>query len=307
MPEVAGRPVEAIEFVSSTTVTIKMALMRSLMCLVVGISVSACVSSAQNAEKADGLRVVVRQDRGELDDFEVKIPDALVEIEMIGIPAGSISITTPEGPRSVDVGPFWISKTEIPWEIYDLYAFGKPTPEEQTGPDAFLRPSRPYGAPDRGFGHRGYAAISMSYIAAEEFARWLSVTTGKNFRLPTEAEWEYACRAGRTEDVPPEEIEEYAWFWDNAFDKTQRIGKLHGNDWELKDMLGNAAEWCWSVDGDPLACGGSYKDKVEGIGCGARLVPTPKWQETDPQIPKSIFWLTDAPFVGFRVVSDDTE
>jgi formylglycine-generating enzyme required for sulfatase activity len=270
---------------------------RSLVSLWVVLLVPACVSVAQPE-----VRKVVVRGESELEDYEEKFPDALVEIEMIGVPPGSITIPTPEGMKTVDVGPFWISKTEIPWDIFDLYAFGTPAPNEGMGEDAFLRPSRPYGAPDRGYGHRGFAAISMSYIAAEEFTTWLSLETGNRYRIPTEAEWEYACRAGRNDEIPAEELEEHAWFWDNAFDTTQPIGKLHGNEWELKDMLGNAAEWCWSLDGDPLACGGSFRDKSDEIGCSARKIPTARWQETDPQIPKSIFWLTDAPFMGFRVV-----
>lgn len=238
----------------------------------------------------------------DLEPFEEKVDEALVEIEMIPIPPGSIVVESEAGNQEVDVGPFWMGRTEIPWDLFDVYAFGTDQPDEAGSEDAILRPSRPYGAPDRGFGHRGYAAISMTYLVAQEFAEWLSFRTGRNYRIPTEAEWEYACRAGRVDSIPEDEIAEHAWYWDNAFDETHPIGELEANAFGLHDMIGNAAEWCVGLDGEPLACGGSYADKFDEIGCSARKQPSPKWQETDPQIPKSRFWLTDGPFMGFRVI-----
>ena len=226
--------------------------------------------------------------------------EAPAELDMIPVPAGSVSLHG----EDVAVGPFWMSETEVPWDIFDIYAFGT---DEDAGAggsdDALLRPSKPYGAPDRGYGHRGYAAISMTYLVAESFAQWLSVRTGKTYRLPTEAEWEYACLA----DAPPvsaAELDEYAWRWDNAFDAAQPVGSLAPNAFGLYDMIGNAAEWCAGPEGAPLACGGSFMDKAEDVGCAARKTPSPKWQETDPQIPKSRFWLTDGPFMGFRVLRE---
>lgn len=252
------------------------------------------------AQKAS--QVVVNEEQLDLEPYQEKVEAALVAVDMIPVAPGSITIQTAEGPKEVEIAPFWISKTEIPWDLFDPYAFGSAAPDEATGQDAILRPSHPYGAPDRGFGHRGYAAISMSYLTAQEFAKWLSVKTGKNYRLPTEAEWEYACRAGREEEIAEAELEKYAWYWDNALDKTHPIGELEPNAFGLHDMMGNAAEWCTGLDGEPLACGGSFVNKADEVGCSARMEPSPKWQETDPQIPKSRFWLKDAPFMGFRVI-----
>ncbi len=238
----------------------------------------------------------------DLEPFHEAVDEALVEVDMIPIPPGSITVEGAAGSERVEVAPFWMSRHEIPWELFDVYAFGEDQPEQDEDGDAILRPSRPYGAPDRGFGHRGYATISMTYLVAVEFAQWLSTVTGKNYRLPTEAEWEYACRAGRNEPIAEDELADVAWYWDNAFDETHPIGELAPNAFGLHDMIGNAAEWCVGLDGAPLACGGSFMDKAEDVGCAARKTPSPKWQETDPQIPKSRFWLTDGPFMGFRIV-----
>ena len=275
--------------------------MRVVIAGIVCVAFSACASSsAQTQDLPDepAPAVIVDEDATALEPYQVAIEDAIVEVDMIPVPPGSIAV---EG-EQVDVGPFWISRTEIPWDIFDVYAFGSTDGDEAEGEDAVLRPSKPYGAPDRGYGHRGYAAISMSYIVAEEFAQWLSLRTGDEYRVPTEAEWEFACRAGRTEPLAAEELEKHAWYWDNAFDKTHPIAELEPNEFGLHDMIGNAAEWCTGLDGEPLACGGSFMNKIEEVGCSARMEPSPKWQETDPQIPKSEFWLTDGPFMGFRVI-----
>lgn len=251
---------------------------------------------------AASSQVVVREDELDLEPYQLEFERSLVDVDMIPIPAGSITMETEGGPKTVDVGPFWISRTEVPWELFDMYAFGDDAEDELPDSVIIVRPSKPYGAPDRGFGHRGYAAISMSYVVALEFSRWLSTMTGEEYRIPTEAEWEYACRAGSEDPIPQEELEEHAWYWDNAFDETHAIAELAPNAFGLHDMLGNAAEWCTGLDGEGVACGGHYMSKAGDVHCGARLTPSPKWQETDPQIPKSMFWLTDGPFMGFRII-----
>ena len=149
----------------------------------------------------------------------------------------------------------------------------------------------------------------MTYHAAEQYCHWLSAKTGKRYRLPTEAEWEYACRAGMSgrssASHPPSDLSKYAWTWENADDKTHPVATREPNAWGLDDMLGNVAEWCLGTDRKPVVRGGSYNDRAANVTCSARQLPTPAWDATDPQNPKSQWWLADAPFVGFRIVREE--
>jgi formylglycine-generating enzyme required for sulfatase activity len=246
--------------------------------------------------------------------FVQLIPGTLVQFEMRRVPGGKLVMNDPDKPgatRTVEVKPFYIGKTEVTWDEYDIYTFRLDLTEEQKaqGFDAASRPSKPYGAPDRGFGHQGYAALAMTNTAAEGYCKWLSQKTGRKYRLPTEAEWEWACRAGGPE-VPGTDkalLEKAAWYWDNADDKTHPVGSKAPNAWGLHDMLGNVAEWCagMSQDGLPVVRGGSYDDAAQKISSASRAPQTPAWNMTDPQNPKSKWWLANAPFVGFRVVCDE--
>mgnify|MGYP002379246713 CR=1 FL=1 len=220
---------------------------------------------------------------------------------MIQIPAGTISIRGKE----VAVMPFWIGETEVTWDVFDIYAYRMDlTPDQNAmGVDAQSRPSKPYGAADRGYGHAGYAALGMTFHAAESFCVWLSKKTGQKYRLPTEAEWEYAARAGATTD--PEKLDDWAWYWTNADDKAQPVGKKQVNGWGLFDVLGNVMEWVVGLDGKPVAAGGSFMDKKKDVGFAVRQTQTPKWQDRDAQRPRSKWWLSDGPFVGFRVVREN--
>jgi formylglycine-generating enzyme required for sulfatase activity len=148
--------------------------------------------------------------------------------------------------------------------------------------------------------------------------------------LPTEAEWEYACRAGTTTAYScgndPGQLGNYAWYVDNA-EKPQPVGKKKANPWGLHDMHGNVSEWCLDryvpdiyttlakqkVVHSPVvlptakeypyvARGGSWDDDAERLRSAARLVSNPEWSVQDPQRPQSIWWHTDATFVGFRIV-----
>lgn len=234
--------------------------------------------------------------------YSEKIPDSLASIDMVPIPGGEIVLPDSKRPGSkvtIKIEPFWISATEITWDCYDAYALWRePAENAPSGVDAVARPSRPYGDVDRGFGHAGYPVISVTYHAAEQFCRWLSAKTGRTYRLPTEAEWEYACRAGSPEPGP-KELEKYAWF---AKDKTSPVRSKLPNAWGLYDTIGNAAEWCTDLAGKPVACGGAFKDPASKVGAGARLYQDDSWQANDPQTPKSKWWLSDGEFVGFRVV-----
>ena len=239
--------------------------------------------------------------------FVATIPGTAVTFEMRPLPAGQITIadsSLPEGKRLVAINPIWIGKTEVTWDEYDLYAFQLEGNAQTGALDAVSRPSKPYGAPDRGFGHKGYAALGVTFHAAQEYCRWLSAKSGRKYRLPTEAEWEYACRAGDLGQFAKEKLAQCAWHWDNAEDKTHPVATKASNAYGLHDMLGNAAEWVSSRNGTPLAAGGSFKSKAAQLDFGTRARQSPSWNMTDPQMPKSKWWLSDAAFVGFRVVCE---
>jgi formylglycine-generating enzyme required for sulfatase activity len=181
-------------------------------------------------------------------------------------------------------------------------------------------------------GKGDYPAICMTQHAARVFCQWLSVKTGRYYRLPTEAEWEYACRGGTAtaysfgDDTA--DIDEYAWYFDNSDDTYQRVGKKKPNPWGLHDMHGNVAEWVldqydaayYGRDGntlDPLNVptkiyprvvrGGGWDDDPEMLRSAVREGSSDEWKDQDPQIPRSIWYHTDALGVGFRVVRPLTE
>ncbi|MFQ5655347.1 MAG: formylglycine-generating enzyme family protein, partial [Planctomycetota bacterium] len=234
--------------------------------------------------------------------YEETIAGTKVKLRMVPVPPAPGSAA----------GGFWISATELPWEAYDPFVYGtgaaQRREEDAAGADAISRPSKPYIPPDHGFGHDGYPAICISFHGAREFCRWLSAKTGQRYRLPAEDEWEHACRAGTKTSYSfgddPGRLAEHAWFRGNADHKTHAVAKKMPNPWGLFDMHGNVAEWCVGADGKPVARGGSYRDKPEGLRCDRRLLPSKRWQASDPQIPKSRWWLSDAPFIGFRIVRE---
>ena len=257
---------------------------------------------------AVAMPIIARADAPKrLEPFTQQIPETLVKFEMVPITVKPIEPGPGGSTPDVPAKSFWIGKHEVTWDMFDVWAFQLDLTEKQRaeGVDAKSRPSKPYGAPDRGFGHAGYPALAMSYHSAELYCKWLSAKTGRKFRLPTEAEWEYACMAGEPDTAADAaKLDKVAWYWDNSDDKTHPVGKKEANEWGLFDMLGNAAEYIVGNDGKPMACGGSYDDKAEDVTCGARKSQNPDWNSTDPQNPKSKWWLSDGPFVSFRIVCE---
>src|SRR5262249_11002844 len=124
-----------------------------------------------------------------LEPFTQTLPESVVKIRMIPIPGGTVKI----GTKAVTVKPFWMARTETPWEASDVFrASGRPSPaydQTEFAVDAIARPSKSYILPDLGWGHNGYPAINVSFLSAEMFCRWLASATKKKYRLPTEAEW----------------------------------------------------------------------------------------------------------------------
>lgn len=241
-----------------------------------------------------------------LDPYVETLPKSLVKMDMIPVPAGSVEI----GGKKVDVKEFWIAKTETPWEAYDVFLTSGPPSkaydQSEFAPDAVARPSKSYILPDLGWGHKGYPAINLSFTSVAMFCRWLSAETGKKYRLPTEAEWELACRGGGSAEVKLDKdaMEKQAWHAGNSRSMTHPIGKKEPNGLGLFDMFGNVGEWGTDLEGKPILCGPSFLDEEDRFSSATRDHWTPAWQQTDPQMPKSRWWLSDAPFAGFRLVCE---
>ena len=283
--------------------------------------------------------------------YKAKIPGSTVSYEMLPIKGGEFTIGSPdgeegrekhEGPRRrVKIAPFWMGKFEVTWDEYELWqldldvrrrkALGKKANERDLKADAITRPTPPYTDMTFGMGQYGHPAISMTQLAAKHYCKWLSAKTGHYYRLPTEAEWEYACRAGTTtayhfgDDAA--KLGEYAWFADNSDEKYHKVGKKKPNPWGLYDMHGNVSEWCldqffedsyakrWpkgALVANPfvaptkvyprVARGGSWQDDVEMLRAANRIASNEDWKMQDPQIPQSVWYHTDAQFIGFRLV-----
>jgi formylglycine-generating enzyme required for sulfatase activity len=276
------------------------------------------------------------------------IPGSAVAYAMIPIPGGQFVMGSPasetnrnadEGPQHrVIIEPFWMEKCEVTWNEFQLFMY----PEEDrplastdgttnytsTNADAVARPTKPYVEMSFGMGKDGYPAISMTQHGCNIYCEWLSARTGHFYRLPTEAEWEYACRAGTSTAYifgdDPAHLGDYAWFADNSDYKYQKVGRKKPNPWGLYDMIGNVDEWTldqyapdyyqqfketvtepWNKSAKPypqVVRGGSWQDDPDKLRSACRRGSTPDWKMQDPQLPKSIWFLTDAQFVGFRIV-----
>lgn len=206
-----------------------------------------------------------------------------IKIEMVYVPGGEFLMGSPdaeagrkpdEGPqRRVKVKPYFLAKFELTWAQYyaywkdqSLYVKGAEPPEvaARIKPDAITRPTNTYVDELYDHGREGHPALCMSHHAAMMYCRWLQWKTGRGYRLPTEAEWEFACRAGTTGpygfDDKAEKLTDYAWFLDNS--KTNKetdgggvkgeageptthvVGRKKANKFGLHDMHGNVWEWC---------------------------------------------------------------
>ena len=225
---------------------------------------------------------------------------------MAPVPGGTITIRG----KKVAVKPFYMARTEIPWEAFDVFYFGgeHAVPYDQTefGPDVIARPSKSYILPDLGWGHNGYPAINVSFLSVQMFCRWLAAETKKKYRLPTEAEWELACRAGKTGPwkLDRATLDKSAWHAGNSGKQAHPVGKKLANKYGLHDMLGNPGEWATDLEGKPVVCGGTFLDPPAAVSPGQRRYWNIKWQEHDPQFPKSRWWLSNGQFAGFRIVCE---
>ena len=282
--------------------------------------------------------------------YSQTIPGTTIAFDMVPIPGGTFLMGSPEGEANHqdDEGPqteiavdsFWMGQYEVTWDMFEVFAFQdleKRLAQESGGleaanipsVDAVSRPTPPYLDMSFGMGKYGYPAICMTHYSATSFCQWLTAKTGVFYRLPTEAEWEYAARAGTTtaysfgDDVS--QIDDYAWHYGNTNGGYEKVGTKKPNPWGLYDMHGNVAEWTMDQYNPAIyatltdetarnpwnrptelyprtARGGSYDDDPEVLRSAARMPSNPKWKQQDPQIPKSRWWHTDARWVGIRLV-----
>jgi formylglycine-generating enzyme required for sulfatase activity len=270
------------------------------------------------------------------------LPGTPVTFDMVPIPGGTFQMGSPpaekgrkrdEGPqRTVTVRPFFMGKHEVTWDAYhlflDLGIENVLKPDADKGPDALSYPTPPYADETFGLGRGKSPNIAVTWHAAMEFARWISKQTGKRYRLPTEAEWEYACRAGTATPysfgATPAKLRDHAWYAGNAQKRPHPAGGKLPNGFGLFDMHGNVSEWVidrygpdfYSRPFDPplpvnlpgdaryphVVRGGSWREPAPALRCAARRFSEPDWSKQDPQTPQSIWWHTEATEVGFRLV-----
>ena len=275
-------------------------------------------------------------------NYSEKIPNSDLSIEMIFIQGGEYTMGNKNSNVNTQISSFWMSKYEITWEIYNLFMeFDQSNNLEYIidgdtiKVDGISKPTTPYTDMTFGMGYEGFPAVNMTHFAASKFCKWLSLITGNYYRLPTEAEWEYACRSGTSSDYYYGDdislIDEYSWNKNNSDNSYQRVGQKIPNKWGLHDMLGNVSEWVADsyddnifkskkLKKDPFIFseskypkvyrGGSWNDEPSSLLTHKRFYSDNSLQKRDPQIPKSQWWNTDAPNIGFRIVrvnKDDSE
>ncbi len=302
---------------------------------------------------ADGRSVKVAG--GFMTPYTVTIPGTDVTFRMEPIPGGEFVMGSAaaesgreecEGPqRKITVEPFWMARCEVTWaeyknymRVYDAFkefeeqGIRKVTDENRV--DAITAPT-PLYEPDFTFEYGEedqQPAVTVTMYSAKQYSKWLSAITGMQFRLPAEAEWEYACRAGSTTAFhfgdDASQLGDYAWFEGNSEDNgTKEVGQKKPNPWGLLDMHGNATEWVLDqfepyVTGngtlnaatdwvratklDPrIVRGGSWQFAATECRSASRFPSdSVSWREADPNLPKSPWWFTDDPSrgVGFRLI-----
>ncbi len=302
-----------------------------------------CGASAKLAQEEQGLANAIAKGSNPTMGYTETVPGTQYAFEMVAVPQGTFAMGSPdtetgrnadEGPqRQVEVDAFYMGKYELTWELFELFfkqnkeLFVQLEDEKVMKIDAISRPSPPYEDPSYGMGKAGFPAVSMSAYSALVFCKWLSTVTGKFYRLPTEAEWEYAARAGSTTAFGfgdgIDTLDEYAVYQKNSGNVYAKAGTKKPNAWGLYDMHGNVAEWTLDEytaqaygtlgNKNPWATptvihprvfrGGSWDDGTEKLRSAARSASSLKQQKRDPQIPKSFWWFTDSNYVGFRLVS----
>ncbi len=296
------------------------------------------------------VKTQTEKSEADMKAYDSKIPKTGVPYHMVAIKGGEFMLGSPasedkrgddEGPQvKVKVQPFWMGKYEVSWDEYQPFMITAIDRHKDGAPKNFKpddklenlvsQPTTPYTEMSFGMGTDGYPAISMTQHAANKYCQWLSAQTGHYYRLPTEAEWEYAARAGTTTAYfwgdDPAQIGDYAWYYDNAPNyQYAKLGLKKPNPWGLYDIYGNVVEWCidpyddkayaalgaiadgskWAKSKGPyphIVRGGSYDDDPDMLRSAFRRGSEAAWKGQDPQLPKSIWYHTDAKWLGFRII-----
>jgi len=295
--------------------------------------------------------------------FSEKVPKAAdATFDLVAVPGGEFTIGSPageakraedEGPqKKLKIEPFWMGRLEVTWDLYQPFMDNQKArnkdgtlnrdnnlttsepPEQKDGEslvDVVTQPTPPHLPMHFGMGEgysKQYPAVGVTAHAASKFCEWLSAQTGHFYRLPTEAEWEYACRAGTTTAYSfgddPAKLDDYAWSVANSEYQYQKVGTKKPNAWGLYDMHGNVAELCLdqylpdayakAADGatnpwvpvtkryPTVYRGGSWNDDPDKLRSAARGKTDPALKMIDPQVPKSLWYFTNASWLGFRVI-----
>jgi formylglycine-generating enzyme required for sulfatase activity len=336
-----------------SSIAIRSLLILSLMPLLA--SAQGEVPGISKTKPASGRYVETPQ--GYMVPYEAKIPGTDVTYTMQPIPGGKVKVGSPateagrqddEGPQfEVTIEPFWIAEHEVTWAEYKQYMamhdqFKKlyetklresPDPKRE---DIVTAPSNLY---DPTFTFKQGAdpqqpAVTMSQFAAKQYTKWLSGISGQFLRLPSEAEWEYACRAGASTAFhfgdDPKQLGDYAWFYDNSGETTHKVAEKKPNAWGLYDMHGNVGEWVideYVADGyqahagkvqtvpgaiawpkklyPRIVKGGGWDDDAAQCRTAFRQQSDDdSWRGEDPNFPQSPWWFTSEPAlsVGMRLI-----
>lgn len=333
-------------------------------CVSFSLTLAIGLSSAIAADTTPGLVAeqpasgrFVKTDLGYMVPYMATIPGTDIQFEMQPIPGGKFKFGSPdsevgrnasEGPvLEVEVAPFWMASRELSWAEYKYYmrmhdTFKKLTLNEtfkitdDLKPNLVTAPSNLYdptftfklgSEPDQ-------PAVTMSQFAAKQYTRWLSELTGQFYRLPTEAEWEYAARAGTNTKYffgdDESKLGDYAWYYENSGETFHKLGTKKPSPWGLYDIYGNVGEWTideytetgreklagkvvassdaivWPTKLFPRVIkGGSWdEDPAQCRAAARRKSDDDAWRGSDPNFPQSPWWFTEpaALSVGMRLM-----
>lgn len=335
-------------------------LLASCVLVSVGVHCSCLHAEAMppglsSVKPASGPAVKVAENRFMV-PYQFRVPGTERTIEMVPVPGGSFLFGSPDGEANrkgdegpqvrVKVDPMWVAKTEVTWGVYKQYmqlydSFKQFEFKRQreinernqvdvvTAPTILYSVNLTFAAGD----DDQQPAVTMTQYAAQQFTKWLSLLTGQQYRLPTEAEWEYAARAGTQTAFSwgdgIDKIDDYAWYFDNSEDGYGQVGTKLANGFGLHDMHGNVAEWTvnaytaegyagvaakpsinatelvsWPTASSPCVVrGGSWEMAPQHLRSASRLASSDQWKDNDPCFPQSPWWLTSDPArgVGFRL------